>query len=325
MRESGSGREGAVGTPAEAIRTDRLSRRFGEVAAVDDLTLTVGRGELFGLVGPDGAGKTTAMRLLAAILDPSGGDAWILGRSVRSQAAEVHERIGYMSQRFGLYADLTVAENLHFYADLHNVPRRERPSRFEELFAFSGLGPFGRRLAGNLSGGMRQKLGLSCALVHAPSVLLLDEPTSGVDPVSRRDFWKILYRLLREGVAVLVSTAYLDEAERCRRVGLLHRGKLLAAGSPGEVRSLFRGSLLSVRSGEPRRVAAALRQAFPGSAVSLFGDRVHFGARDLPDSSRAVESVLARAGVPFVSLEQVPPSLEDIFVSVLAGDGGGPA
>jgi ABC-2 type transport system ATP-binding protein len=309
----------------DVIRAEGLTRRFGDTVAVDGLTLSVERGELFGLVGPDGAGKTTTMRLLAGILDPSGGDARVLGHSVRDEAGKVHGRIGYMSQRTGLYADLTVSENLGFYADLYGVPRRSRAARFEELFAFSGLGPFRNRFSGNLSGGMRQKLGLSCALVHTPSVLLLDEPTSGVDPVSRRDFWRILHRLLGEGVAILLSTSYLDEAERCRRVGLLHRGKLLATGSPEEVRSLFRGTLLELRCGEPRQAAAALRQAFPGSSVGLFGDRVHFGARDLPDPSPAVAAALRGAGVPFDSLLPVPPSLEDVFVSVLGEDGGGPS
>jgi ABC-2 type transport system ATP-binding protein len=309
----------------DVIRTEGLTRRFGDTVAVDGLTLSVERGELFGLVGPDGAGKSTTMRLLAAILDPSGGEAWVLGHSVRGEPAKVHGRIGYMSQRTGLYADLTVSENLRFYADLYGVPRQSRASRFEELFAFSGLGPFRNRFAGNLSGGMRQKLGLSCALVHTPSVLLLDEPTSGVDPVSRRDFWRILDRLLGEGVTILLSTSYLDEAERCRRVGLIHRGKLFAAGSPEEVRSLFRGTLLSVRCGEPRRAAAALRHAFPGSMVGLFGDRVHFGARRLPDPAAAVGAALAAAGVPFDSVLPVPPSLEDVFVSVLGEDGRGAA
>jgi len=307
----------------DAIRMEGLSRRFGDTVAVDGLTLSVERGEIFGLVGPDGSGKTTTMRLLAAILDPTGGDAWILGNSVRAAAAEVHGRIGYMSQRFGLYADLTVLENLHFYADLHGVPRRERAARIDLLFAFSGLAPFRRRFAGNLSGGMKQKLGLSCALVHTPGVLLLDEPTSGVDPVSRRDFWRILYRLLRDGVTIFVSTSYLDEAERCRRVGLLHDGKLLAVGSPEEVRSLFRGALLEVRCGDPRRAAAALRLAFPDAAVSLFGDRVHLGMRDLPGTAAAVETALHGAGVPVVSVLPVPPSLEDVFVSMLAPGGGG--
>jgi len=300
-----------------------LARRFGDTSAVDGLTLSVERGEIFGLVGPDGAGKSTTLRLLAAILDPTGGDAWVLGHSVRGDAAEVHRRIGYMSQRFGLYADLTVLENLRFYADLYGVPRRDREARIDELFAFSGLAPFRRRLAGNLSGGMKQKLGLSCALVHPPAVLLLDEPTSGVDPVSRRDFWQILRRLLAEDVTIIVSTAYLDEAERCARVGLLHRGRLLAVGSPKEVRSLFRGTLLEVRCGDPRVAASALRQAFPSASVGLFGDRVHLGAPDLALPVSAAETALAAAAVPFDSVLPIPPSLEYVFVSVIGrGEGG---
>lgn len=309
----------------EAIRAEELTRRFGDTVAVDGLTLSVAQGELFGLVGPDGAGKSTTMRLLAAILPPSGGGAWILGHSVRDESAKIHGRIGYMSQRTGLYSDLTVSENLRFYAELYGVPRRSRAARFEELFAFSGLAPFRNRLAGNLSGGMRQKLSLSCALVHAPSVLLLDEPTSGVDPVSRRDLWKILNRLSGEGVAILLSTSYLDEAERCRRIGLLHRGKLLAAGSPEQVRALHRGTLVEIRCGDPRRAAAVLRQAFPGAVVGLFGDRLHFGAHDVPDPAAAAKGALSAAGVPCDSAVPVPPSLEDVFVSVLGGDGGGAA
>lgn len=306
-----------------AIRTEGLSRRFGETVAVDGLTFSVERGEIFGLVGPDGSGKTTTMRLLAAILDPTGGDAWILGNSVRADAGKIHERIGYMSQRFGLYADLTVLENLDFHADLYGVSGRTRTTRIDELFDFSGLGPFRRRLAGNLSGGMKQKLGLSCALVHAPGVLLLDEPTSGVDPVSRRDFWRILNRLQAEGVTIFMSTAYLDEAERCRRVGLLHRGKLLAAGSPEEVRSLFRGTLLEIRCVDTRRAAAILRRSFPGAAVGLFGDRVHLGLRDSA-SPASVEAALSGSGVSFDSVLPIPPSLEDVFVSVLASGRAGP-
>jgi len=309
----------------DAIRMEGLARRFRDTSAVDGLTLSVERGEIFGLVGPDGAGKTTTMRLLAGILDPTGGDAWILGHSVRGDAAEVHQQIGYMSQRFGLYADLSVLENLRFYADLYGVSLRERVARIDELFSFSGLGPFRRRLAGNLSGGMKQKLGLSCALVHTPGVLLLDEPTSGVDPVSRRDFWRILHRLLREGVTIFLSTAYLDEAERCRRVGLLHHGKLLAVGTPKEVRSLFRGTLLEIRCGDSRKAAAALREVFPAAAVGLFGDRVHLGTPDLVLHAAAVEAALAAAGVPFDSVLPIPPSLEDVFVSVIGRDGGGPA
>ncbi|PKN41565.1 MAG: multidrug ABC transporter ATP-binding protein [Deltaproteobacteria bacterium HGW-Deltaproteobacteria-17] len=218
-----------------AIRADGLTRRFDDLVAVDDLALSVEEGEIFGLVGPDGAGKTTAMRLLTGILEPSAGDGWVAGHHVWHEAEAVKEDIAYMSQRFGLYPDLTVMENIDFYADIYGVPRKGRAERVEELLAFSNLTPFKKRHAGKLSGGMKQKLGLACALVHTPKVLFLDEPTNGVDPVSRRDFWRILYQLLREKVTIFVSTAYLDEAERCARVHLLDAGRLLASGEPRAV------------------------------------------------------------------------------------------
>jgi len=302
----------------EAIRTAELCRTFGDVAAVDRVTLSVAPGEIFGLVGPDGAGKTTLMRLLAGILDPTGGDAWVAGHSVRKESAAIHREIGYMSQRFGLYADLSVLENIRFYADLHGVPRRGRTERIAELLEFGGLGPFGRRLAGNLSGGMKQKLGLACSLVHTPKILLLDEPTNGVDPVSRRDFWRILYGLLAAKVTVFMSTAYLDEAERFGRLALLHRGRLLSVGTPEEVKALFPGTLLEVRSKDSRRAAAALRRTLPGSAIGLFGDRVHVGTRAPDVAIPVAERTLREAGISFSPIRAVAPSLEDVFVSVLS-------
>jgi ABC-2 type transport system ATP-binding protein len=193
-----------------AIKTSNLTKSFGDSIAVHALNLEIRRGELYGLVGPDGAGKSTTMRLLTAIMDPTSGDAWVSGHSILTEGELIKEKIGYMSQRFGLYEDLTVMENILFYADLYEVPKKERPPRIERLLGFSNLTPFKDRLAGKLSGGMKQKLGLACALIHTPNVLLLDEPTLGVDPVSRRDFWRILYDLLREGVTIFVSTAYLD-------------------------------------------------------------------------------------------------------------------
>lgn len=309
----------------EAIRTRELSRTFGDLAAVDRVTLSVAPGELFGLVGPDGAGKTTSMRLLAGILDPTGGDAWVAGHSVRTDPGKIHREIGYMSQRFGLYPDLAVQENLRFYADLYGVARRDREERIERLLAFGGLGPFRRRLAGNLSGGMKQKLGLACALVHTPKVLLLDEPTNGVDPVSRRDFWRILYGLLAEKVTVFMSTAYLDEAERFGRLALLHRGRLLSVGTPEEVKALFPGVVLEVRSDDARAAAEALRRAFPGSPVGLFGDRVHLAARVPGESVPAAARALRDAGIAFSPIRAVAPSLEDVFVSVLSDRKGADA
>ncbi len=218
------------------IKTDNLTRAFKDLTAVDGLSFEVNRGEIFGLVGPDGAGKTTTMRLLTGILEPTGGSAWVNGNDIIKDSEKIKEDIAYMPQKFGLYGDLSVMENINFYADIFSVPGGERTERIDRLLEFSNLSPFKKRLAGKLSGGMKQKLGLVCALIHTPKVLFLDEPTNGVDPVSRRDFWRILYQLLKEKVTIFYSTAYLDEAERCGRIGLLHEGKLLRCAPPKEIR-----------------------------------------------------------------------------------------
>ena len=218
------------------IKTVNLTRKFNHLTAVNDLNLDIPEGEIFGLVGPDGAGKTTTMRLLTGILDPTSGEGWVYGKHIQEEAESLKDNIAYMSQRFGLYEDLTVLENINFYADLFGVTDSERAGKTEELLGFSNLAPFKDRLAGKLSGGMKQKLGLACALIHTPKVLFLDEPTNGVDPVSRRDFWGILHRLLKEKVTILYSTSYLDEAERCKRVGLLHKGQLLRCDTPDEIK-----------------------------------------------------------------------------------------
>lgn len=218
------------------IKSVNLTRKFGDMTAVDNLNLDIPEGEIFGLVGPDGAGKTTTMRLLTGILDPTSGEAEVYGKDVIKEAEELKEYIAYMSQRFGLYEDLTVMENVNFYADIYLVSGKGRQEQIEKLLGFSGLTPFKKRFAGKLSGGMKQKLGLACALIHTPKVLFLDEPTNGVDPVSRRDFWQILHELLKEKVTILYSTSYLDEAERCKRVGLLHKGKLLKCDTPDAIK-----------------------------------------------------------------------------------------
>ena len=218
------------------IRTVNLTRRFGPLTAVDNLNLEVARGEIFGLVGPDGAGKTTTLRLLCGLMEPSAGQAWVAGHDVARRPQAVKDSIGYMAQRFGLYADLTVQENMAFYADLFGLRRAEREALEPGLLRMTRMEPFRRRLAGQLSGGMKQKLALMCTLLHHPQVLFLDEPTCGVDPVSRRDFWAILYQLVKDGVTVFVTTAYLDEAERANRVGLLHRGRLIACDTPEALR-----------------------------------------------------------------------------------------
>jgi ABC-2 type transport system ATP-binding protein len=300
----------------DAIRTEGLRKCFGDLAAVEGLTLSVPPGELFGLVGSDGAGKSTALRMLTGIMDPSAGEAWVLGASMKRSAEAVRGRIGYMSQRFGLYPDLTVLENLRFYADIQMIPRRGRGTRIAELLDFGKLVPFKDRPAGKLSGGMKQKLGLACALVHRPQVLFLDEPTNGVDPVSRRDFWRILYGLLGEGVTVFVATAYLDEAERCGRVGLMHRGKLLACDTPHGLKKLMKGGVLELTTGDPRRAVRLLSEQFPSGSVALFGERLHLYAPEPAEAGRQAKAALSAAGLE-LSLRQVEPTLEDLFVSLL--------
>ena len=311
-----------------SVELQGLTRRFGPLTAVEDLTFRVAAGELFGIVGPDGAGKTTTLRMLSGVLPPSEGDAVVAGVSVAADPEGVKPHVAYMAQRFGLYEDLTVQENLDFYADLFRVPKAERPPRLERLYDFSRLGEFRDRLAGNLSGGMKQKLALSCALIHQPRVLLLDEPTFGVDPISRRDLWLILHRMVAEGVTIVVSTSYLDEAERCDRVALLHRGRLLALDRPDALQAELEGRLLSVRADDPRRARDALRDAADLGGAVLFGEEVHVvlegGARE-----DRVREVLSEAGVEVLALESIEPPLEDVFIRRVEGTsetaGGGSA
>jgi ABC-2 type transport system ATP-binding protein len=302
-----------------AIQTENLTKNFASVVVVNRLNLGVKRGEVFGLVGPDGAGKTTVMRIFSGLLPPTAGEAWVLGHPVTREAEPLKERIGYMSQRFALYGDLTVRENIDFYADLYAVPKKERGPRMERLLGFSNLVPFKNRLAQNLSGGMKQKLGLACALVHTPEVLFLDEPTNGVDPVSRRDFWRILYDLLKEGVTIFVSTAYLDEAERCHRIGLMHRGNLLSVGTPDEIKGLLKGEVWEVRCEQRMKVRQVL-QNFPGvRSAGIFGDRVH-AVLEEAEKSGQMETLLRERGFKVFSLRKIAPSLEDVFVSTLTGE-----
>jgi len=303
-----------------AIKTQHLSKSFDGLTAVDDLTLSVNEGEIFGLVGPDGAGKTTTMRLLTGIMEPSSGDAWVAGHHIVDGAEAIKEDIAYMSQRFGLYPDLTVLENIHFYADIYLMSGKSRDARVEELLGFSNLTPFKHRQAGKLSGGMKQKLGLACALIHTPRVLFLDEPTNGVDPVSRRDFWRILYQLLREKVTIFISTAYLDEAERCERLALMNHGTLIAVGTPAEVKQLMRGALIEIQADQPRQAATQLREELGADSVGLFGDRVHVVAREAQRAIDQSEAILKKAGLNVHSIRTIEPSLEDVFVSVLASE-----
>ncbi len=299
-----------------AIKTTNLSKSFGNNIAVNRLNIDIQKGELYGLVGPDGAGKTTTMRLLTAIMDPTSGDARVAGHSILAEGELIKEKIGYMSQRFGLYEDLTVMENILFYADLYEVPKKERPARVERLLGFSNLSPFKNRLAGNLSGGMKQKLGLSCALIHTPDVLFLDEPTNGVDPVSRRDFWRILYDLLKEGVTILISTAYLDEAERCTRIGLMHKGSILIEDEPKNVRSSLGLPMIEVWSSNARSAVELARKIADVRNVSLYGERLHVTVGKEMTASELIDE-LKHAGIDVKDFRYILPSLEDVFISMV--------
>ena len=304
------------------ISVSGLTKGFAGVLAVDHLTFDITAGEIFGLVGPDGAGKTTTLRMLAGVLPPDEGSATVAGFDVVHDPEGVKNHISYMPQRFGLYEDLTVDENIRFYADLFGVRRTAREQNAVRLLAAAGMSEFRRRLAGKLSGGMKQKLGLVCALIHTPRVILLDEPTTGVDPVSRRDFWAILYSLAREGVTILTSTAYLDEAERCHRVALLHHGRLLFCDAPARLKQQLPGAVVSVLSAAPRRVHAALEGAEGVSSLVLVGDRVRLVVDDAERRIAELHARLESTGLPFDEITRVTPTIEDLFVAAVQGDGG---
>lgn len=301
-----------------AIETTGVWKRFGEVEAVRGLDLRVRRGEIHGLVGPDGAGKTTTMRILCGILAPDSGRALVLGHDTTAESEMVRKRIGYMPQRFSLYGDLTVMENLAFFADLYGVPKREWGERSAELLAFSRLTPFAGRLAEYLSGGMKQKLALACTLIHRPELLLLDEPTTGVDPVSRREFWRILYSLLGRGVTILVSTPYMDEAERCNTVGFMAAGSILVSEAPNELKRMVGREILEMRA-EPRRAAMLAARRVPElEDVRVFGDLLHLVTTDARRAEEATRAALEGNGIRIVSLRRIEPSMEDAFMSLMA-------
>jgi len=296
-----------------AVVADSVCKRYGASVAADNVSLKVSRGQIYGLIGPDGAGKTTMLRVIAGILKPDSGEAFVCGHSCETELSAVKNSIAYMSQKFGLYPDMTVLENIKFYADLYGVEKKGMRSRIDELLDFSYMKPFKHRQAGKLSGGMKQKLQLICALVHKPEVLLLDEPTNGVDPVSRRDFWRILYGLSAEGMTILMSTAYLDEAERCGVVGLMQGGRIIAEGTPADVVKQSGLKVLSVRSGGDKGLVKRLKSALGGGRVHAYGDRIRVLSTDTEaDGVRLKE--LAET-----DSEHEKPMLEDIFMSIGEG------
>jgi len=302
-----------------SIQTTHLTKSFESLTVVNDLNLEVKTGEIFGLVGPDASGKTTILRMLVGILPPDGGEAIVADCNILSEAESLKEKVGYLPQRFGLYGDLTVLENIHFYGDLYQVPKRKRKDRIERLLRFANLEPFGKRKAQDLSGGMKQKLGLICALIHTPQLLFLDEPTTGVDPLSRRDFWIILYDLLKEGVTILFSTSYLDEAERCSRVGLIYQGDLLIADAPSAVKARIGGTVLELRMKDHQKGMKLFEKNEFIRSIVLSGDKIHILVDDPVKGENVIREVLRKQGMEVFDLLMARPSLEDAFVSIVQG------
>lgn len=300
-----------------AVEADGLSKSYDGAKAVENLTFSVSRGELFCIVGPDGAGKSTAIRLLSGIIKPTAGRAKILGFDLAKEIDDIKKLIGYLSQRFTLYGDLSVDENLEFFAEIHGI--KDFETRREELLGFTRLDPFRRRLAENLSGGMKQKLALACALIHTPELLLLDEPTTGVDPLSRRDFWKTLFGLLQRGITIIMSTPYLDEAERASRVALMHKGSFLAVETPRQMKDRMEGTIIEL-AGKDLRAASELAKKMPDVVeVQAFGDRLHLVISKTQKDPSSVERRLQDRGIAITQWRQIPPSLENVFIYLTEG------
>ena len=302
-----------------ALELEAVVKRYGATAALGSVTLRVAPGEMFGLIGPDGAGKTTAIRLLCGLLHPDSGRVRVLGRDPVRDHRAVTGEVGYLSQRFSLYGDLSIDENIAFFAEIHGL--RDYRARRARLLDMMQLTPFRGRLADRLSGGMKQKLALACTLVHEPRVVLLDEPTTGVDPVSRREFWRLLSQFLADGITILMSTPYLDEAERCSRVALLHEGRLLACDEPGRLRSETAGSWFEVMVPDPREAVVDLRRRGGLADAQVFGDRIHVRIDESdPDRGwRTVSGAVRAAGIEAEGVRSIVPSLEDVYIARLAG------
>ena len=303
-----------------AIQTNGLVRRFDDLTAVNQLSLTVGRGEMFGLVGPDGAGKTTTIRMLTGVLPPDDGAATILGYDLVHDTAEIKKRIGYLSQIFSLYGDLSIDENIEFFAQIHNV--RDFKTRREELLEFTRLKQFRKRLADRLSGGMKQKLALACTLIHEPELIFLDEPTTGVDPVSRRDFWLILADLLRRNITIVMTSPYLDEAERCQRVGLMHKGLLLRCDTPRGIVQDLKETLLEITCDAPHKAYEVLKNDQGWESAQLFGEKIHLLSHNPAERETKLRDLFQRAGIEVLDVRPTSPSLEDAFIELVRRDTG---
>ncbi|MEA3375871.1 MAG: ABC transporter ATP-binding protein [Chloroflexota bacterium] len=299
------------------IATQDLTKRFKNVTAVDRLNLKVRKGEIFGLLGPDGAGKTTAIRMLCAIMDPTEGRASVAGFDTQKEPEEIKKRIGYMPQQFSLYGDLTVDENLTFFADIFQVGREARRKRREELLEFARLTEFRKRRAAHLSGGMQKKLALACTLIHRPEVIFLDEPTTGVDPVSRREFWEILTELHLEGVTLFVSTPYMDEAERCSRVALLSEGQVIQCDTPKQIKEVVEGELLELQPSDLRAASQIVRGLAGVLEVQTFGNLLHVFVDEADRRASGIREALQEAGIEVKGMRETRPRMEEAFISLI--------
>lgn len=302
------------------IELRNLAKSFGSVIAVDDVSLHVNKGEIFGLLGPDGAGKTTLIRMMVGIMEQTSGVCTVLGYDLKDDRERIKTRIGYMSQRFSLYGDLTVAENLDYFSDIYEIPYSGRKDLQDRMLEFGRLQPFKDRLAQNLSGGMKQKLALACTLMHKPEILFLDEPTTGVDPVSRREFWRILYDLLADGITIVVSTPYMDEAERCNRVAMMNLGRILRLDTPAVFKRSITDSLIEIQADDLNQAKKALT-GFDGiGSIQIFGDRLHVMASGSLDIIHIVTDLLAENHIRHKPIRFIQPGLEDVFVNMIENE-----
>ncbi len=305
------------------IEVRDLNKSFNDITAIKDLSFSINKGEIFGIVGPDGAGKSTLLRTISTILKPDKGQINILGMDTVKYARKIKEIQAYMPQRFGLYEDLTVEENIFFFGRLFGVSNKEIKKRLELLYGFSKLGPFNNRLAGKLSGGMKQKLGLACCLVHKPKLILLDEPTNGVDPVSRREFWRILYDLLQDGVTIVVSTAYLDEAERCNRLALMHEGEFIHSGTPADIKGIIQKKILEIILPDSRKGEYILKKYKEYASVIRTGLSIKVFVKNPKKSREHISNIMKKNKLPIIEINESMPSLEDCFIELVSQGSGG--
>jgi ABC-2 type transport system ATP-binding protein len=296
------------------IEIKNLKKSFNDIRAVDNIDLIAKKGEMFGMVGPDGAGKTTTIRMLCGIIEPDSGTGEILGYDFREKKQEIKNHIGYLSQKFSLYGDLTIDENIEFFAEIHSV--KNYKERRNELLNFTRLTEFRNRLASKLSGGMKQKLALACTLIHTPKIIFLDEPTTGVDPVSRRDFWKILFNLLKEGITIILTTPYLDEAERCTRIGMMHNGKFLVVDTLNEIKKLMKGIILEIVTSNIHKSFKVLSNLAIVNEAQTFGDRLNIVIRGKEDIIK-IKKILKENDIELFENRIISPSLENIFISLI--------